>query len=98
MCIRDSLYTLFQYCYQLGTMLLCGIWFNHKHAAFCFLNVVFLWAGRNGATYYIDYYGKKFEKEVLKLKLEVEELRQQLDDKGTSISLDDTSTLSLEDE
>lgn len=92
------LYTLFQYCYQLGTMLLCGIWFNHKHAAFCFLNVVFLWAGRNGATYYIDYYGKKFEKEVLKLKLQVEELRQQLGDKETPVSLDDTSSLSLEDE
>lgn len=71
-------YTLFQYCYQLSTMMLCGIWFNYRYAASLFMMFIFLCAAKNGATYYIDHYGRKFEKEVTKLKVEVEELQQQL--------------------
>lgn len=80
-------YILFQYCYQLGTMMLCGFWFNSRLAAAGFMAFIFLCAAKNGANYYIDYYGKKFEKEVDKLKLEVETLQQQLNDRGSSSSL-----------
>ncbi|SCU93648.1 LADA_0G04214g1_1 [Lachancea dasiensis] len=74
-------YILIQYCYQLGTMILCGIWFHHQKAAGAFLIFIYLCAARNGATYYIDHYGKKFEKEVTKLRMEVEDLQHQLDQK-----------------
>ncbi|KAM3162658.1 Glycerophosphocholine acyltransferase 1 [Lachancea thermotolerans] len=79
-------YILFQYCYQLGTMMLCGIWFNYRGAAGAFLTFIYLCAAKNGATYYIDYYGKKFEKEVAKLKSEVEDLQQQLSQKANPSS------------
>ncbi|SCU84648.1 LAFA_0D11166g1_1 [Lachancea sp. 'fantastica'] len=78
-------YILIQYCYQLGTMMLCGIWFHHRKAAAAFLMFIYLCAARNGATYYIDHYGKKFEKEVTKLKLEIQDLQQELDQKPGSV-------------
>ncbi|BAO38510.1 uncharacterized membrane protein YGR149W [Kluyveromyces marxianus] len=91
------LYTLFQYCYQLVTMILCVIWFNHKGAASAFLTFIFLYAAKNGASYYIDYYGKKFEKEVYKLKIQVETLEKQLNEKGStsSMSLDESDVASI---
>ncbi|AGO11021.1 AaceriAFR479Wp [[Ashbya] aceris (nom. inval.)] len=75
------LYTLFQYLYQLSSMILCVLWFKYKYAAGMFLGMIFLIASRNGASYYIDYYGKRFEKEVRQLKTEVESLTQQLTEK-----------------
>ena len=38
---------------------------------------IFLWASYNGATYYIDVFGKRLEKEVDKLKKEVINLQQE---------------------
>lgn len=54
--------------------------------------VVFTWATYNGATFYIDVFGKKFEKELYALKKEVgkwqatPEGRTILDEKSPSIS------------
>lgn len=87
-------YTIAQYFYQLATMLLCGIWFNYRIAAIVFLTFIFLCAAHNGATYYIDYYGKRFEKEVEKLRNEVENLQQQLKSSGTNSALDNCSMTS----
>ena len=47
------IYIVLQYCYQLFTMLLCGIWLRYKIAALFFLLFIFLSAAHNGATYYI---------------------------------------------
>ncbi|CAI4063632.1 hypothetical protein SUVZ_07G3800 [Saccharomyces uvarum] len=80
------IYTLSQYFYQLFTMLLCGIWIRYKLAAALFLIIVFLWAAHNGATYYIDHYGKNFEKEVGRLRLEVENLQQKLQPDSDAVS------------
>ena len=40
---------------------------------------IFVMASYNGATYYIDVFGKRFEKEVKKLKKEVEDLQLKKD-------------------
>lgn len=91
------LYTLFQYCYQLVTMILCVIWFNNSIAAAGFLIFIFLHAAKNGASYYVDYYGKKFEKEVDKLRIQVETLEKQLSNKGSSssVALDESDSASI---
>ncbi|SMN20960.1 similar to Saccharomyces cerevisiae YGR149W Putative protein of unknown function [Maudiozyma saulgeensis] len=73
------IYIVLQYFYQLSTMLLCSIWLRYKLAASLFLMIVFLCAAHNGATYYIDYYGKAYLDEVKKLREEVEILQQKLD-------------------
>lgn len=70
-------YTFCQYCYQLTTMSSCRIWFNSKLASEVFLTFIFLFAAHNGATYYIDHYGKKFEKELKNIRQELEALQQQ---------------------
>lgn len=64
-------FTLIQYMYQLLTMLLCPIWFKYKFLATAFMSFIFIWSSYNGATYYIDIFGKKFEKEVFKLREEI---------------------------
>ncbi|ODV94069.1 hypothetical protein PACTADRAFT_50959 [Pachysolen tannophilus NRRL Y-2460] len=68
-------FTLIQFGYQLLTMCLCPIWFKYKRLATIFLTFIFLCASYNGATYYVDIFGKKFEKEVTKLQLEIAELQ-----------------------
>ncbi|CCF59876.1 hypothetical protein KAFR_0I00950 [Kazachstania africana CBS 2517] len=78
------IYTLLQYFYQLGTMLLCTIWLGNKTASSLFLLFIFLSASFNGATYYVDYYGKNFEKEVDKLRQELELLQQQINNKNSA--------------
>ncbi|CCD26228.1 glycerophosphocholine acyltransferase NDAI_0H00540 [Naumovozyma dairenensis CBS 421] len=80
------IYTILQYFYQLFTMLLCSIWIRYKKLALFFLMSIFLIAAHNGATYYIDYYGKTFKKEVDKLKIELELLQQELNDKNIQIN------------
>lgn len=72
------IYTLLQYFYQLFTMLLCVIWLRYRLPALIFLFSIFLTASYNGATYYIDVYGKHFENQLVKLKQELEILQDEL--------------------
>lgn len=60
-----------QYGYALFTMLPCPIWFWYRWASATFLMTVFTWATYNGATFYIDVFGKRMEKELEALKKEV---------------------------
>lgn len=66
-------FTLIQFSYQLFTMLLCPIWYSNELCSVAFLGFIFLWASYNGATYYIDIFGKRFQKELLKLQAEMAE-------------------------
>ncbi|RLV94469.1 putative membrane protein [Spathaspora sp. JA1] len=70
-------FTLIQFGYQLLTMMFCPIWFKYKHACGAFVTFIFIWAAYNGATYYIDIFGKRLEKEVEKLKREIVSLQQE---------------------
>lgn len=62
---------LIQYIYACLTMLPCPIWFWSRWASGVFLAAVFMWSIYNGATYYIDYYGTKFQRELEALKKDV---------------------------
>ncbi|KAK6205393.1 uncharacterized protein RJT21DRAFT_117867 [Scheffersomyces amazonensis] len=70
-------FSLIQFFYQILAMMLCPIWFRYKHACGAFVTFIFVWASYNGATYYIDVFGKRFEKEVSKLKDEIKNLQQE---------------------
>lgn len=52
-------------------MIPCPIWFWYRWWSGSFLAAVFMWSIYNGATYYIDHYGKKFQKELEALKKDV---------------------------
>ena len=60
-----------QYLYALLTMIPCPLWFWYRHASSFFLVVVFIWSIYNGATYYIDVFGKRFQNELEQLKKDV---------------------------
>jgi len=60
-----------QYVYALLTMLPCPIWFWYGWASTAFLVFVFIWSVHNGATYYIDIFGTRFQRELEALKRDV---------------------------
>lgn len=75
--MQITAFTLIQFGYQILTMVFCPIWFKYKHACGFFVTFIFVWASYNGATYYIDVFGKRFEKEVNNLKNEIVLLKQE---------------------
>lgn len=69
--LQEPAFMLTQYCYAVLTMLPCPLWFYHRHLSAAFLVVVFAWSVYNGATYYIDVFGKRFQKELEAMRAEV---------------------------
>lgn len=66
-------FTLIQYGYQVATMSLCPLFYSNEWLSALFVTFIFFWASLNGATYYIDIFGKRFQKELIKLQAEVEQ-------------------------
>ncbi|GMM28996.1 glycerophosphocholine acyltransferase [Martiniozyma asiatica (nom. inval.)] len=73
-----------QYLYQISTMSLCPILYKSKICCELFVSLVFMAAAYNGATYYVDHYGKKFQKEVIRLQKEIEALQEVQNDEAVS--------------
>ena len=69
--MQEGVFMVIQYVYAMLTMLPCPIWFWYRHASGFFLVLVFGWASYNGATYYIDVFGRRLEKELDQLKQDV---------------------------
>ncbi|KAF4451929.1 hypothetical protein F53441_5248 [Fusarium austroafricanum] len=69
--MQEATFMMIQYCYALLTMLPCPLWFLSRWASAGFLMVVFTWSIYNGATYYIDVFGVRFQKELEAMKAEV---------------------------
>ncbi|SPN98847.1 probable Integral membrane protein [Cephalotrichum gorgonifer] len=69
--LQEPAFMLIQYCYAILTMLPCRIWLFSRHASAAYLMVVFTWSVYNGATYYIDVFGKRFQKDLEAMKAEV---------------------------
>jgi hypothetical protein len=69
--LQEPAFMLIQYAYACLTMVPCPIWFWYRWASGAFLTAVFMWSVYNGATYYIDVFGKRFQKELEALKKDV---------------------------
>lgn len=69
--LQEVAFMLIQYAYALSTLLPCPIWFWYRYASAGFLMTVFCLSVYNGATYYIDVYSKRFQKELEAMKQEV---------------------------
>ena len=69
--LQESAFMLIQYSYAVLTMLPCPLWFMSRYASTAFLLTVFAWSIYNGSTYYIDVFGKRFQKELEAMKAEV---------------------------
>jgi hypothetical protein len=69
--LQEPAFMMIQYCYAVTTMLPCSMWFYSRWASSIFLVVVFAWSIWNGSTYYIDVFGKRFQKELEAMRVEV---------------------------
>lgn len=69
--LQEPAFMLIQYSYACLTMLPCPLWFYSRWASASFLMAVFVWSVYNGSTYYIDVFGKRFQKELEAMKAEV---------------------------
>ncbi|KAI4131836.1 MAG: hypothetical protein LQ338_001026 [Usnochroma carphineum] len=69
--LQEPAFMLVQYGYALLTMVPCPLWFWYRWLSASFLLSVFSWSVYNGATYYIDVFGTRFQKELEQLKKEV---------------------------
>ncbi|KAM4064789.1 putative membrane protein [Hirsutella rhossiliensis] len=69
--LQESAFMAIQYSYAVLTMLPCPIWFASRYASSAFLFTLFAWSIYNGSTYYIDVFGKRFQKELEAMKAEV---------------------------
>ncbi|KAF2863316.1 hypothetical protein K470DRAFT_255004 [Piedraia hortae CBS 480.64] len=76
---QEPAFMAIQYLYALTTILPCPLWFSSLHASGAFLLIVFAWASWNGATYYIDIFGKRLERELETLRVEVARLNGALE-------------------
>ena len=69
--LQEPAFMVVQYIYALGTMIPCPVWFWYRWPSAAFLLAVFVWSIYNGATFYIDIFGKRFQKELEQLKKDV---------------------------
>ncbi|KAF2435510.1 hypothetical protein EJ08DRAFT_645799 [Tothia fuscella] len=69
--MQEGAYMLIQYGYALLTMLPCPLWFWSRWASGLFLVSVFTWSVWNGANYYIEVFGVRFQRELEALKKDV---------------------------
>lgn len=69
--LQEPAFMLIQYTFALSTMIPCPIWFWSRWASGIYMSALFIWSIHNGATYYIDVFGKRFQKELEQLKKDV---------------------------
>ncbi|RDH29586.1 hypothetical protein BDQ94DRAFT_150015 [Aspergillus welwitschiae] len=69
--LQAPAFMLIQYLYAILTMIPCPLWFWSRWASGIFLTGLFILSVHNGATYYIDVFGKRFQKELEELKRDV---------------------------
>ncbi|KIW71435.1 hypothetical protein PV04_03604 [Phialophora macrospora] len=69
--LQEPAFMAIQYSYAILTIIPCPIWFWYRWASAGFLLTVFSWSVWNGANYYMDVFGKRFQKELEQLKKDV---------------------------
>lgn len=98
--LQEAAFMTIQYCYAVFTMLPCPIWFLSRWASAGFLLIVFTWSIYNGATFYVDVFGKRFQKELEAMKAEVMKWQNNPDQMSRSPLLapqtEDTASLAKE--
>jgi hypothetical protein len=73
--LQEPAFMMIQYLYAVLTMLPAPVWFWFRWPSGLFLMTVFIWSVYNGATYYIDVFGNRFQKELEQLKKDVAKMQ-----------------------
>jgi hypothetical protein len=69
--LQEPAFMMIQYSYALLTILPCPFWFWYRWPSAAFLFIVFTWSIWNGANYYMDVFGKKFQTELEQMKRDI---------------------------
>ena len=70
--MQEPAFMLIQYGFALSTMIPSPIFFWYRWASGIYMSALFVWSIYNGATYYIDVFGKRFQKELEQLRRDVQ--------------------------
>lgn len=82
--LQEPVFMCIQYSYALLTMIPCPLWFWYRWASSAYMMAVLAWASWNGATFYIDVFGRRMEKELNALKKEVQQMTKSPSIEGMS--------------
>ncbi|KAL8823481.1 MAG: hypothetical protein Q9191_005814 [Dirinaria sp. TL-2023a] len=88
--LHEPAFMLTQYAYALATMIPCPIWFWYRWPSAIFLLTVFVWSVYNGATFYIDVFGKRFQKELEQLKQDMAKWQNSVDGAASPVQTSKT--------
>lgn len=91
--LQEPAFMLIQYGYACLTIIPCPLWFWYRWLSALFLMFVFSWSIWNGANYYMDVFGKKFQKELEQMKKEMARLQQSPGSTPLHGPVDDESNL-----
>lgn len=69
--LQEPTFMMIQYFYAILTILPCPVWFYYRWPSAGFLLFVFTWSIWNGANFYMDIFGKRFQKELEQMKKDV---------------------------
>ena len=69
--LQEPAFMLIQYSYAIITIIPCPLWFWYRWPSAIFLVVAFTWSVWNGANYYMDVFGTRFQKELEQMKKDV---------------------------
>lgn len=69
--LQEPAFMFLQYAYAMLTVTPCPLWFWYRWLSAGFLTTVFAWSIYNGATFYIDIFGRRFQKELEQLRKEI---------------------------
>ncbi|KAI1771804.1 hypothetical protein F4818DRAFT_190191 [Hypoxylon cercidicola] len=94
--LQEPAFMMIQYLYAVLTMLPCPLWFYSRWASATFLIVVFAWSVYNGSTFYIDVFGKRFQKELEAMKAEVAKWQNSPDALGSPMMAPTPAPLEIE--
>ena len=83
--LHEPAFMLTQYTYALATMVPCPLWFWYRWLSAAFLLTVFVWSVYNGATFYIDVFGKRFQRELEQLKQDMVKWQNSVDATSNSV-------------
>jgi len=74
--LQEPAFMLIQYSYAILTIVPCPLWFWYRWASAAFMLTVFTWSVWNGANYYMDVFGTRFQKELEQMKRDVAKWQQ----------------------
>ncbi|KAK9459591.1 uncharacterized protein V1516DRAFT_680323 [Lipomyces oligophaga] len=91
-------FTLIQFGYQMLTMIPCPLWYRYEYLSATFVFSIFMIASYNGATYYIDVFGRRFQSELGKLQSDVATWHNSSSPPSPLVTPESTSMASADDD